>query len=93
MDEQVPTAVKKERLQRLMALQNKISREINEELRGQIVEVLVEERSDDGKGLLTGRTDTNKSVLFEGDDSLQGGFVQVQITKPQTWVLKGKLVN
>lgn len=93
MSEQVPTAVKKERLQRLMALQNKISREINETYQNKIVEVLVEGRSEDGKGLLTGRSSTNKSVLFQGDDNLEGNLVKVQIRKPQTWVLKAELVD
>jgi len=93
MDQQVPFDVKKERLQRLMKLQNRISREINETYRDKIVEVLVEERSEDGKGLLTGRTTTNKPVLFAGDDSLIGRMVKVKVTTPQTWVLKGKLVE
>lgn len=93
MEDQVPTAVKKERLQRLMSMQNKISKEINEKLGGEIVEVLVEERSVDGQGLLMGRTATNKSVLFQGEDSLVRTLVKVEITKPQTWVLKGKLAE
>lgn len=91
MDEQIETLVKKERLRRLMTLQNKISLEINQSLRGQVMEVLVEGRSESGKGLLIGRSDTNKSVLFQGDDGLEGTLVKVKIATPQTWVLKGKL--
>lgn len=93
MEEQIAGPVKKERLLRLMALQNKISLEINQGLKGQIAEVLVEGRSDSGRGLLTGRTDTNKAVLFQGEDGLEGQFVKVLITSPQTWVLKGKLLG
>lgn len=93
MEGQIPTAVKKERLQRLMDLQNKISLEINQGYQDKIVEVLVEGRSESGQGLLTGRTDTNKSVLFQGEDGLAGTFVQVKITNPQTWILRGELVN
>jgi len=93
MEGQIPTAVKKERLQRLMDLQNKISLEINQGYQDQIMEVLVEGRSESGQGLLTGRTDTNKSVLFQGEDELAGNFVQVKITNPQTWILRGELVK
>lgn len=91
MSEQISLAVKKERLQRLMDEQNKISLEINKSMLDMVVEVLVEGKSKTGKNMLTGRTDTNKVVLFEGKEELTGQFVKVKITNPQTWVLKGML--
>lgn len=92
MTEHLPLNIKKERLKRLMNLQNSISLEINQALRGKTLEVLVEGRSDTGRGLLTGRSGTNKTVLFEGPDDLAGKFAAVRITSPQTWILKGDLV-
>ncbi|HHW92736.1 MAG TPA: tRNA (N6-isopentenyl adenosine(37)-C2)-methylthiotransferase MiaB [Firmicutes bacterium] len=92
MMEQVPEGVKKERLNRLMDLQDRISRDINEKLRGKEVEVLVEGTSKKEESFLTGRTRTNKLVLFPGEEKLIGELVTVRITRPQTWNLYGELV-
>jgi len=92
MKDQVPEEVKKERLNRLMELQDRISKEINEELRGREVEVLVEGTSQKEGRFLTGRTRTNKLVLFPGAEELMGQLVTVRITRPQTWNLYGELV-
>ncbi|PKM90001.1 MAG: tRNA (N6-isopentenyl adenosine(37)-C2)-methylthiotransferase MiaB [Firmicutes bacterium HGW-Firmicutes-12] len=91
MTGQVDLKVKKERLSRLMKLQNKISMEINQKLKGKTVEVLVEGCSKTSQEMLTGRTETNKPVLFKGPAELTGQFVMVLITSPQTWVLKGEM--
>ena len=94
MEDQVPQEVKKARLQELMDLQNSISLEINEGLKGQKLEVLVEGPSRTDANVWSGRTSTNKIVLWEKSGSEQAGdLVQVEITQPQTWVLKGRLAN
>lgn len=90
MENQIPQATKKERLNRLMELQNEISLAINQQLLDQTVEVLVEGPSKHDPEVFSGRTGTNKIVLWDKqpDDAI-GQFVQVKITKAQTWVLKG----
>jgi tRNA-2-methylthio-N6-dimethylallyladenosine synthase len=93
MEDNVSEEEKKERLQRLMDLQNSISRKKNEALRGQIVEVLVEGESKKDPNVLSGRTRSNKLVNFIGDKSMIGQFVKVRITEPQTWTLKGEAVK
>ena len=94
MEDQVPQEVKKARLQELMDLQNSISLEINEGLKGNKLEVLVEGPSRTDANVWSGRTSTNKIVLWEKSGSEQAGdLVQVEITQPQTWVLKGRLAN
>jgi len=93
MEDNVPEEVKKDRLKRLNDLLNVISREQNEQLRGQTLEVLVEGESRTNPDVLAGRTRTNKLVHFRGSKELAGQFVQVTITEPQTWVLKGELVT
>lgn len=93
IEDDVPEEVKKERLQRLMDLQNKISREKNEELKGKILEVLVEGESKTNQDILSGRTRTNKVVNFKGNKSLIGKFVDVHITEPKTWTLSGKVAD
>lgn len=90
---QVPPAMKKARLNHLMELQNEISLEINKELVGKSVEVLVEGPSKNDENKLMGRTRTNKIVLWEKTGKEQiGGLVHVEIDTAQTWVLKGRLV-
>ncbi|WP_127583876.1 tRNA (N6-isopentenyl adenosine(37)-C2)-methylthiotransferase MiaB [Paenibacillus koleovorans] len=93
MEDNVSMEVKKVRLARLNELLNEIGRERNEELRGQVVEVLVEGVSKNNAEMLSGRTRTNKLIHFKGHASLSGDFVHVRVTEPQTWVLKGELVQ
>ncbi|OIQ08892.1 tRNA-2-methylthio-N(6)-dimethylallyladenosine synthase [Moorella thermoacetica] len=93
MPGQLPTAIKKERLKRLMELQNSISLAKNEALVGQEVEVLVEGPSKTDPDQLSGRTRTNKLVIFPGDQSLTGRLVRVRLTRAQTWLLKGEMVD
>lgn len=91
MENQVPQEIKKDRLKRLMDLQNKISLEKNLQLVGKTVEVLVEGISKNDENRLTGRTRTNKIINFEGDKELIGLFTNVKITQAQTWNLMGEL--
>lgn len=91
LKEQISLAVKKERLQHLMELQNEISLALNQKLEGQVVEVLVEGASKKDPNMLEGRTGTNKIVLFPGSAELLGKFREVKINAAQTWVLKGEL--
>lgn len=90
--DQVSEEVKKERFDRLLELQNSISRDINEELLGKEVEVLVEGLSKSSKTTYTGRTRQNKIVNFKGSPELVGKLVKVKIDSIQTWSLLGKLV-
>ena len=92
MEAQVEDSVKKERLHRLMEVQNEISLEKNAALKGTVQEVLVEGPSRTDEDVWTGRTGTNKIVLWrkKGQET-EGDIVRVRITQPQTWVLKGEL--
>ena len=92
MEDQVPDAQKHERLEKLMAVQNEISREINDELLGTVQEIMVEGPSKNDDAMWSGRTRTNKLVIFPHDAEQPGDFVNVKITHPQTWVLKGQRV-
>lgn len=94
MEDQVPMEVKKERLQQLMDVQNQISLEINQKLEGQVLEVMVEGPSRTDETVLSGRTRTNKIVLWkkEGTEDV-GQLLNIKITHAQTWVLKGELVK
>lgn len=95
MEEQVPLEIKKARLNLLMEAQNISSLQRNEALVGKTLEVLAEGPSTNNKKVWSGRTRTNKLVLWpvEGRDFELGDKVQVQIETAQTWLLKGKAVE
>jgi tRNA-2-methylthio-N6-dimethylallyladenosine synthase len=93
MPDQVPEDIKHDRLKRLMAVQNEISREINDGYLGRAVEVMAEGPSKNDAAVWQGRTRTDKLVLFPHGAEAPGDFVSVKITQPQTWVLKGKLTD
>ncbi|MCX7922938.1 MAG: tRNA (N6-isopentenyl adenosine(37)-C2)-methylthiotransferase MiaB [Clostridia bacterium] len=90
--EQVSDDVKKHRFDRLLEVQNRISKEINDELLGKEVEILVEGLSKNSNTTYTGRTETNKIVNFKGSSELVGKLVRVRIDKVQTWSLEGTLI-
>lgn len=93
MDGQIDDEVKKDRLHRLMSLQNSISKKLSMEYEGKIERVLVEGPSKKNKDMLSSRTSTNKIVLFKGDKSLEGQFVNVKINECKTWTLYGELAE
>ena len=94
MPDQVPLQVKKERLWRLINLQKEISTKINKNLEGEILEILVDKKSIKNiPNQLSGRTRTNKTVVFIGNEELIGQLVKVKIINSDTWTLYGELVK
>lgn len=88
MPDQVPLNVKKERLQRLTDLQNRISLEKNLEYVGRRVRVLVEGVSKNNPDFYTGRTDSNKIVIFKAMPDKLNEMVEMEITAAKTWHLE-----
>lgn len=88
LEDDVPPEVKKERLRRVEELQEKIATEINAQLLGDRVEILVEGEQ---KGKWQGRTRTNKLVFFADDRDCLGQLVQVKIERCSPWWLQGKV--
>ena len=95
LDAQISTVVKKERLKRLMAVQNKNALAINKNLVGSVQEVMVEGESEKNSENLSGRTRTNKIVIFAKPEYqiVAGDRVNVMIESAQTWLLKGHIVK
>lgn len=88
MAEQVPLDVKKERLQRLTVLQNQISLERNQAYIGRQVTVLVEGLSKNNPNFYTGRTASNKIVIFQGRPEQVGTIIDLTISGAKTWHLE-----
>jgi tRNA-2-methylthio-N6-dimethylallyladenosine synthase len=87
--QQVPEAVKSERFNTLLALQEAIQLRRNRARIGRCEEVLVEGSSKKGSVQLTGRTRQNRPVNFAGHPSLTGSLVQVRIKHGGTHSLEG----
>ncbi len=89
MPDQLPEAVKEERNQRLLAVVNEIARRKAHDLVGARVETLCEGRSKTRADRFTGRTSTNKVVIFDGHDRLIGQLLEVQIEETTGFTLYG----
>jgi tRNA-2-methylthio-N6-dimethylallyladenosine synthase len=95
MGDDVPDDVKNRRLNEIIALQNSISREINQTEAGAIHPVLVEGPSKRNAAEWKGRTDTNKTVIFTHNGTrgyIVGDTVQVKIDRANSATLFGELV-
>ena len=91
MTNQVPEEQKHVRFDKLKALVESQIAENNQKYVGTIQKVLVEGTSKNNDEMLTGRTDSNKVVIFEGDKSLIGNMVELKIVSEHMWYLKGEL--
>jgi len=102
MPDQVPEDVKHDRIYRLIELVNATAEDVNESLRGRVVEVMVDGPSERDPSILAGRTRSNKMVHWRpvpcGLDSAdgQGGVLapgqlaMVRVLEPRTWTLHGE---
>lgn len=90
--EQVPEEIKHERYDRLCQLQNEIANEINQTYVGKAIRVLVDGRSKNNEGVYTSRTEGNKIVHFECEEDFTGEFINVKITRADTFALYGEKI-
>jgi len=91
MENQIPEEIKHKRFDRLKALVESQIKENNDKYVGTIQKILVEGVSKNNEKMLTGRTDTNKVVVFEGKEELIGNIVDIEIVSEHMWYLKGKI--
>ncbi len=86
--DQVPHEVKIERMERLVALTQRVARERNEARVGRVEQVLVEGPSRTDPSILRGRTRRNTMVNFAGG-AAAGDLVDVQIESATSSTLRG----
>ena len=91
--DQIPADVSKQRLLTLNKAINDGFLRGNKRFENMELEVFVEGTSDKSDNILTGYTENNKLVNFEGDKSLIGTIQKVKITKAFTWHLRGELIK
>ena len=92
MENQIPEEIKHKRFDRLKALYEEQIEENNKAYIETVQDILVEGYSKTNSNFLTGRTDSNKVVIFEGDSSLIGKVVPVKIVSEHLWYLRGEVL-
>ncbi|MBT8141010.1 MAG: tRNA (N6-isopentenyl adenosine(37)-C2)-methylthiotransferase MiaB [Gammaproteobacteria bacterium] len=93
LPDDVPMETKKQRLQILQQRVSQQARAISDSMLGKTYRVLVEKISVKDKNQISGRTDNNRWVNFDGPESLIGQFVDVQITEALTNSLRGRMLS
>ena len=92
MENQVLETIKHERFDRLKKLYEELVAERNKEYVSTVQKILVEGKSKTNSNVLTGRTESNKVINFEGSDELIGKVIKLKIVSEHMWYLKGEKI-
>ncbi len=92
MPDFVSDEVKGRRMRKLLEIQREISSENYKRFIGKKMRVLVDDVSKKQKGYVSGKSNEFIIVEFEGDNSLIGQFVDVEITDAMNWAVRGKII-
>ena len=92
MEDNATREQKQARFDRLLALQNMISKEKHSQYIGIVMRLLVDERVSDERHQLRARTNGGRLVHLRGDPTLVGSFVNARITDSSNWSLFGEAV-
>lgn len=93
-DDQVPEEIKHKRFDKLKELYESKVDENNEKYIGTIHKILIEGTSKNDDTMYTGRTDTNKVVVFKPNEvSKIGDIVTVKILENHKWYFKGEIIE
>ena len=93
-DDQIPEYIKHIRFDKLKELYESKVEENNQKYIGTIHKILIEGKSKNDENMLTGRTDTNKVLVFEPDGKHQiGDIVSIKIIENHKWYFKGEILQ
>ena len=92
-EDQVPDEVKTERFKRLLSVQEPIAETLAQKYVGKTIRVLCEGKSKNNPEKYTGRDTAMKIVLFDGDESMTGKFVNVKISEAHAFALYGEVTK
>ena len=93
LPDDISEEVKIRRLNEIIAVQNELSAESNRRCIGKTYEVLVEGYSKRSREQLCGRTEQNKTVVFDKQNHRIGDFVMVEILDASSATLIGRPVE
>ena len=89
----VPYSEKSRWFSELLKTQEEIAAVRCAETVGKTFEVLVENETKEGNGMLTGRTGGNVNIDFPGPPELIGTYRNVTVTGAKNWILTGRLAE
>ncbi len=92
MDGQIPEDVQKDRIMRLVALVNSLTRKKSEKYLGKTVEILCED-FDEKRGYYMGRDEFGRMGYFKSEKNVIGEFVLLKITQANGISLYGEAVK
>ena len=92
MPDAVSDEVKSRRMRELLETQREISTEHYKRFIGRRMRVLADDVSKKKKGCITGKSSEFIIVELEGDESLIGQFVDVEVTGSMNWAVTGRIV-
>lgn len=92
MDGQVDPEIQKDRIMRLIDVQNELNRKESLTYVGKTVEILVED-FDEKKNSYMGRDERGKMAYFSCDENVIGKFVNVKITSAGGMSLMGEIIE
>ena len=92
MPDAVSDEIKSRRMRELLEVQRNISTEHYKRFIGRRMRVLADDVSKKKKGCITGKSSEFIIVEFEGDESLIGQFVDVEVTGSMNWAVTGRIV-
>ena len=92
MPDDVPAHVKQARLQRLQQRISDNAQRISRQMVGNVYRVLVDRPSRKDPRQVSGRTENNRVVNFDGPEQLIGSFADIRITEALPNSLRGELV-
>ncbi|MET0028478.1 MAG: tRNA (N6-isopentenyl adenosine(37)-C2)-methylthiotransferase MiaB [Candidatus Thiodiazotropha sp.] len=93
LPDDVPLAVKQQRLERLQQLINTQAQRISRQMVGTVQRILVERPAKKDPTQLAGRTENNRVVNFDAPADLIGQFVEVRITEALPNSLRGEWIG
>ena len=93
MQNQIPEEIKHKRFDKLKELVESQIAQNNQKYVRTNQKILVEGTSKNNQKMLTGRTDSNKVVVFEGEQKLIGTIQNIQIVSEHMWYLKGEIMR
>ena len=92
MENQIDEKIKVDRLERLKKLFEETLNEENEDYVGKTFDILVEGKSKNNEKMYTGRTLSNKVVVFEANIEDVGKIKKIKIVKNNLWYLTGQIL-
>ena len=93
LENQIPSAIKKERITKLISLEQEMATSVSEKYVGKVVEVLIEDEHPKKQGYLVGDTFFGKTISVKGDKTKIGSFVLVKVTGAKLTTLSGEIVE